>query len=373
MRASFFYCSFLLVALLAGCASREPRVYEEGTSMALQAEALALRPAIDEAAEPCSSAEPETGRFTDEMLDETRVILQDTVCTAALWFDGLFGEQGARQKKAARGAYGRAELSMTHSDFHGNDVRLRFNARVELTNIKERLNAFVGRDSEDTLVRDRAEGFALRTRFPQFEDREETIAGLGYSLPDNYVVKTEFRTGLRFSGLQEPRLFAQTRLAANAYADDSNLLNFRLTLFINTVDGLGQTTTMDFSHVISERLLLRWNTTGTMTQETDGLDWRNALILYRSLSKKRAVAYEAYIRGLSKAPEPLQEYGLQVIFRQPILRERLFVNPVLTYSWPRTNPELKREGDFAFALILELPFGHRATATEHLAAPAPGP
>lgn len=336
--------AILVVApLLAACAGT-PKPAEPPPPQA------AARP---EAAEP----EPfEACRMPVEnqvpFVDETRRRLHETVCGAALWFDGLFGEGDIA---AARSAYGRVELSYGGSEFYGRELRLRFHARVKLPALKERLSAFVGRDSDEDFVRDRTEGLALRSQFPRVDDQEEWLAGLGYALPEAHRFKLDFRVGAR--SLRRPKVFAQGRASYNAYSDHSSLVYFRLTPFVNNLDGFGATASADLSHALAATHLLRWGTIGTISEESPGLDWRSALILYQNLRARRAIAYETFVRGLTAAPEPLVEYGARAIYRHPLLDARLFGEAVVGYSWPRTDPVLDREGSFGASLGLEMPFG----------------
>lgn len=294
----------------------------------------------------------------EALIDGTSRFMHQTVCESAFWLDGLFGEQRARQREAARGAHGKLELSAGYSEFYGDKYRARFDVKVDLTNINERLSAFAGRDTRDDAVRDRTPIGSQRARFPRFNDRDETIAGLGYALPGNYRLKTDFRAGVRFSGFNPPRLFAQIRFAANVYSDDFNLVDLRATPFVNTRDGLGLTLTSDFSRVLSQNYLIRWHSTSTLTEASEGHSWRSALILYQRLPLKRAMAYEIFIQGAPEAPEPLTEYGAQISYRQPIFDERLFMTPVVGYSWPRVDPTRARDGSSSVAVFLEMPFGH---------------
>lgn len=288
-----------------------------------------------------------------ELIDGTARILQETLCGASLWFDGLFGE---RNIKAARAAHGRLELSGTYSEYYGFKERLRLNVRVDLPNLENRVSAFIGRDDQDEFVRDRSEGFSLRSQFPSVDDRDEWLAGLGYSLPGNERFRSDFRVGAR--NLNEPRVFVQNRTRYNAYSDSSNVLQLRITPFYNSRDGFGVTPGIDFSHVISPKRLLRWSNIGTLSEKTEGFDWRSALIHYHSVGKGRGVAVETFLRGATRDPEPLGEYGGRLIYRQPLARQRLFLELVTGYSWPREDPDEERRGAYLFAAGLELPFGH---------------
>lgn len=286
------------------------------------------------------------------VLDATAERLQETVCGAALWFDGLFGE---RDLAAARRTRGRLEVSTRHSEFEGGETRVRFDARVRLPALQRRLSAFVGRDNEDDVARDRSEGLGLRSQADELEQVEDWFAGLGYQLEENWGIRSEFRVGVR--GVRHPMAFTHLRATWVAWEDDDDRIQLRGTPFVNNLDGAGFTLGTDFDHALAPTRLLRWGSIGTITEESEGVQWRTAFILYQSLRKLRAIAFEAFERGATAAPEPLTEYGLRTIYRQPLLKARLFAELVLGYSWPRVDPALPREGSAGITFGLELPFG----------------
>lgn len=302
------------------------------------------------------------------LLDATRRRLHQTVCGAALWFDGLFGGHG--DLDAARDSSGRAEVSTSYSEFDGTATRLRFHARVKLPAIKERLSAFVGIDDEDDIARDRAEGQALRSQARRDaaarDDERDFFAGLGYRLVDRYHIRSDFKIGVR--NLRLPKVFMQNRFTFTLFDDDNDLVQLRVTPFLNNRDGFGQTHSLDYDRALDAHLLLRWGSAGTLSEKTAGFDWRSALILYQGLNKGQALAYEAFIRGATRAPETLAEYGVRLIYRRPLIQTRLNLETGLGYSWPRIDPALEREGAAAVSVGLEMPFGE---APEYgVAAPA---
>lgn len=286
------------------------------------------------------------------LLDETRRRLHETVCGSALWFDSLFGEVDL---EAARAAHGYIEASAAESEFYGTEVRLRARVHVRLPALEQRLSAFVGRDSDEDFVRDRSEGLGLRSQFPRVEDQEEWLAGLGFALPEQHRFKMDFKVGAR--SLSNPNAFAQLRVGYTAYSDERNLIYLRATPFVNTRDGVGITTSVDLSRVLSDTYLARWGSIGTVSEETEGLDWRSALILYQNLQFSRAAAYEVFARGGTTLAEPLTEYGYRVLYRQPLVANRLFMDLHVGYSWPRHDPALSRDGSFGAGCAFELPFG----------------
>jgi hypothetical protein len=323
-----------LVVLVAGCASAPERPPGEP-------------PAQPGPFEACRQA----GENQVVVLDATRRTLYETVCGASLWLDGLFGEGDVATARSTRG---RLEVAASHSDFEGDDTRVRFHARVRLPALKRQLSAFVGRDDEEDFTRDRSEGLGLRDETDQLDDIEDWFAGLGYSLRETGI-KTEFRVGVR--GIRNTKVFAQGRATYVAYEDDVNLIQVRATPFVNNRDGWGFTLTTDFDHALAPTRLLRWGTAGTATEESAGVEWRSAVVLYQNLGNMYSVAPEVFVRGATAAPEPLAEYGVRTIFRMPLFQARLFANLIPGYSWPRNDPLLPREGSFSATVGLELPFG----------------
>lgn len=300
---------------------------------------------------PCGEVVPDG----EAAIDATRRRLFRTVCGAALWFDGLFGEQ--RHVAAAQRASGRVELSFTESEYYGFKERTRFNARVRFPNLEERLEAFVGRDDEDEFVQDRNEGFALRSQFQDLERNDRWVLGLGYGLPGSYAKKTDFRVGAK--GGRSPEIFLQGRHRRNWFVGERSLWHFRDTVFWTNRDGFGTTAALDFDHVLSPRVLMRLGTVGTFSEVTDGVDYRAVAVWYHNLSSSgRAMAYELFARGETDEDVRLREYGLRTVFRRPILdRDWLFGEVIAGYSWVREELEEKRQGSYLFGFGVELLFG----------------
>jgi len=300
--------------------------------------------------DPCevAAAEGET------IAGAARRTLYETVCGASLWFDGLFGEQ--RDEAAARRASGRLETSVTQSEYWGTRVRVRFNARLKLPNLQERAEVFAGRDDDTDFVEDRTEGFALRSQFRDIELEDRWVAGLGYSLPGSYQRRTDFRLGLH--GGRTPDLFVQARHRRNWYPSELSLWHLRETAFWNTRDGFGVTAGLDFGHLLSPTTLFRISNVGTFSEGTDGLDYRSALVAYRNLERRRALALESYVRGQTDDEIPVREYGLRAVFRRPLRgSDWLFGELIGGYGWVREHREQSREGSANVGFGIEILFG----------------
>ena len=301
---------------------------------------------------PCRQPPPEDA----PLIDDAHRKLYETLCGAALWFDGLFGERNDLSVASARHTSGRLEISGLNSDYEGTKFRVRGNVRFDFPNLDKRWNAFVGRDDQDDFIRDRSEGLALRSQFLDFADENRWLAGLGYALPGTYKQRTDFRVGGKLGS--EPEIFAQGRFRRNFFINDRNLFHFRETVFWTNRDGFGSTTSLDFDHVVNQKMLLRWGNIGTVSEATDGLEWRSAVLLYQSLGGAKALAYEVFVRGESAWEVPIKEWGARSIYRHPLLhRDWLAGEVVLGYSWPRFELEDEREGSLTVGLGLEILVG----------------
>lgn len=304
-------------------------------------------------AKPCDQIDYDSSH---QVLDKTRDAMQEVVCRAALWMDSI-GTDEDGDVLAARRSSGRIEMSYYWSQFAGGEFRIRAKVRAELPVLKRRLSAFIGLDDEDDFVQDRSEVFALRSEFPSLDDNDDWLAGLGYRFPgSSRVFRSDFRIGAK--RLTDTRIFVQNRFFFLAYSDDNDVWGLRETFFWTNQDGFGSTTGSDWMHILSPKLLFRWDTVATVTQETDGVSWRSSAWLYRNVQPQGAgIAIETFTRGATQASVRISEYGLRILYRYPLFGQRMFVELVNGYSWPRADLMHEREGSYGVGLNLQLPFG----------------
>jgi hypothetical protein len=288
----------------------------------------------------------------ERILDATRRRLYQTLCSAALWLDGLFGRHGS--VTAAEGVTGRAELSVLRSNVEGTKIKTGLDVNAALPHLEQKLHAFLGRSDPNDYIRDRQEGFGLRSQFVSLETEEKWLGGLGYSLPGSLGNHFGLRAGI--AGGINATLFGQAIYRTNIPRGERDLWHLREVGFWRSREGFGLTSSADWDHVVSDTMLLRWGSIGTVSQGTHGLDWRTALVLYQNLHNTRAMAYEVFIRGQT-GTLGLTEYGPRLIYRQSAFRPWFFVDALTGYSWLRLNPREPHQGSVVYGLGCELWFG----------------
>jgi len=334
----------LATVLATGCAGRQKPETAPSTP-ADAPPAAAVEPSLREI---CRDGKP----VAENMLDNSRRILEETFCGATLWFDGLFGQPDVEN---ARAVSGRVELSTIYTQADGTEPRARLRLKYDLPNLDRRVNLFLGRDDRDDFVQGRQEGFAIRSSVFGVETQDRWLAGLGYSPPGQWQERLDFRVGGRLSSA--PEVFVQGRLRRNVFVGDRSVWRLRETVFYENRDGFGSTSSADFDYVLRRTLLFHWGTVGTVSEATDGLDWRSATVLYQNLGSRSALAYELFLRGSTGNDVEVREYGARTIYRRPLNREWLYGELITGYTWPRESIDEQREGSALFGFGLELLFG----------------
>lgn len=337
-------CLLLSAVFAVGCAGRQKPATapsEAPPPAAVTVEERSLR-------EICREGEP----VEQSLLDNSRRVIAETFCGATLWFDGLFGEADIEN---ARAVSGRVELSTIYTEVEGADPKARLRLKYDLPNLDRRVSLFLGRDDRDDVVRDRQEGFAIRSSVFGVETEDRWLAGLGYSPPGRWKERLDFRVGGRVSSA--PEIFLQGRLRRNVFVGERSVWRLRETVFYENRDGFGSTSSADFDYVLRRTLLFHWGTVGTASESTDGLDWRTATVLYQNLGSRSALAYELFIRGSTGADFDVREYGARGVYRRPLNREWLYGELIAGYTWPRESLAEPREGSATIGFGLELLFG----------------
>lgn len=107
-------------------------------------------------------------------------------------------------------------------------------------------------------------------------------------------------------------------------------------------NGLGETTKLDLDRPISGEVLARYENDATWTDELDKFTFFSGPTLYQKLSDKRGLSYGAKVLGESKPTWYVNDYRLEVIYRQLLYRQWFFVefNPYIHFpkwkDWDRT-------------------------------------
>ena len=313
-------------------------------------------PPADVPAVPCAEtgADADADADAGAWIDSVQHGVYSGVCGAAVWFDGLFGNP--RYDQDSNNTYGRVGLFETLDRRDNLDSRLKFRARLALPAFQNRARITLGRGDEQELVEERPANSENPQPAALSSDTDDAwLLGLGYAKQDRLKKGFDFGVGVRLRFPPDPYVKATYRY--NLIFNDSNMLRFRETPFWRDSRGYGATTQLAFDHLVSERLLLRWDNIGTVAEDTDGLDWGTGVTAYQSLGSRRGISYTALLRGETAADVPIQNYGAEVRYRRQAFRRWLFLELKGSVTWPRETLDEEREINPGVGVGFEMFFG----------------
>lgn len=282
------------------------------------------------AAEPPAAApnsEPSAAEAPAEPLPEAaRRSARSTAEWLARGVDSWFGDRPFSE--GGKVSDGQLSVRLLKREDDSAQLALRFNARFRLPNLERNAYAFIGRDDQQELVRDKPNSFTneqllLRNRATD----NRFFAGLGLRTNE----RVDLRLGLR-GGL---KLYAQARYRHQWQVGERGLAEFRETLFWTPGDRLGSTTAASYERALSPTLALRWLNAATITQSSKKFEWSSSLGAYRSFGAQRLLSLEALISGLQGSGVPVDDYGLQLKWAQPVHKDWLIGEVIVGHFWPR--------------------------------------
>lgn len=256
-----------------------------------------------------------------EGIDTVRAGIQRGVCSTARFVDRLFGRENQFSEYEDE-TNGRASLTFGWDEQAEVTVDTRFRASANLPQINERFNATIGRASRDEYVADEIGIF--NPAVGQFTDDEpaEWFAGVGYSAHRSRDSRFDLGAGVKLESPLNP--YANARYRHYVYGGPRVLMTLRTTAFVENDEGFGVTQAFDIDRVLSDQYLLRISNSARMSEKTAGVRWRVRPALYQAIDYRRAMRYEAYVRGETDGEQP-DLYGVAVTHRRSAFREWLFL------------------------------------------------
>jgi hypothetical protein len=289
-----------------------------------------------------------------ERIDAMRAGLQRGVCSTARFVDRLFGRENQFSEYEDHSS-GRAGVTVGWDEKDELQVDTHLRVSVNLPQINERFNATIGRATRDEYVAD--ENGVFNPAVGQFTDDEpaEWFAGLGYRAHRTRDSRFDLGAGLKLESPLNP--YANARYRHYVYGDDGVLVTLRTTAFVENDEGFGVTQAFDVDKVLTDKYLLRLGNSLRWSEETRGLRWRVRPALYQAIDYRRAMRYEAYVRGETDGEQP-DLYGVAVTHRRSAWRDWLFLEFGAELFWAQgPEPDDRCSACIGAAVGFEILFG----------------
>ena len=303
---------------------------------------------------PCRDPE---GR-PESWLDRTHSYLSRKLCEPAAWFDGFFGSQRAYEETPI-GSFFRIRNSMVwdESEDFGHEIRL--SANVSLPRLSDRVRLLISRDES-------IEGDgAFDSDIDRGDDEEQTRLGLRLLLSE--TGKTQFDADATVkvnSGGLNPR--ARGRFRHVQELTETTLARWTQTVFWERDDGFGTSSRADWEWLPNSLALVRLTGRGTVSEASDGIDWRTGLVGFRQLDRKTAIRSELGAFGFTSPEFEAEEIFVNFRFRRAVLRDWLFLELQPEHAWPVDRLTGKRRADWRLIFTVEIQFENPAISDDRI-------
>ncbi len=254
--------------------------------------------------------------------DSAQIYINSKFCEPALWFDNFFANDQVFEEGAA-GTYIRWRNDFTYDEEEYFEYKMRLVASVELPGMENRLRLTFEID-EDEGLRDIAPGSG-----------GDTENSLGLQLDFIRTARSKFNVSVSF----KPGIRFRYRYTYPVY----ETITLRLTQEVQREKSVHSAKTrFDFEKLFDDSFLFRATTEGKISEDFEGVDWLQALVLYQRINKKTSLAYETSVAGISQPHWQAINYRLALRFRKNFHREWLFYEIAPEMTWPITYDEGRR-------------------------------
>ena len=313
-------------------------------------------------AEERSAAGPEPDKcdqqpLADEFPEKAQSGVFEFSCRTVRWIDGLFGNSRDFREESVAGSL---TFGFAWNEYEDWNPSLRFRVKMDLPNLSDRWDAFLGRvDEEDYISGTEITQESAFRRSISDRDRNDTewLLGLGYKDRDAKDGGWDHSFGVRLR--TPPRVYVRTRYEKIWELSPQLDLKYRQTFFWRDGStGFGTTTHLDSTRELSTENTLRGEVIGKVTEATDGLEWWVGSTWYHRLADNRGISLRTFVRGATDREVEVSEYGFELTWRRQVAREWLYINAGPTLTWPRERLAEKRETSVGFQVLMEMEFGY---------------
>lgn len=253
-------------------------------------------------------------------IDSVRAGLHRGVCSTARYVDRVFGRDN-QFSEYQDDTNGRASVTLGWDEHDKFEVHTRFQVSVNLPQINERFSATIGRASRDEFLADETGVFNPAVGAFSDDQPAEWFAGVGYRAHSGRDSRFDLGAGIKLETPFNP--YANARYRHYIYWPSGVLLTLRTTAFVEKEEGFGLTQALDVDKVLNHAYLLRLKNSLRWSEDTEGVRWRVRPAIYQTIDYRRAMRYEAFVRGETDGTEP-DLYGVAVTHRRSAWRDWLF-------------------------------------------------
>ena len=290
---------------------------------------------------------PLLDRQQEGEVDAAQDMATSELLWAAQWIDSFFDDgRSTAEENTTRGTLA---LGLGYSRKDSFEIKPRFDLRLRLPHLSNRLNLFISA-AEDKDFNADSDPISSHPAHGDAEKREMN-AGLRYFLTESRKYNLSFDSGASWD-----YLFAGVRFR---YLQDFGIWRGRFAnqLRYYSDDGLKNVTSYDLERELASKLLFRATTSVNLYENEDGIPHAQHFRVYQVLSPLQALSYEIGLYADTEPSYKMTDSQLVVRYRQRFFRDWLMleVSPRLTFP-----EEDGREANPGVVVKLEATFGYQA-------------
>lgn len=292
----------------------------------------------------------------ESWLDRSHSYLSQRLCEPAAWFDGFFGDPRSFEETTV-GTFVRVRNALQWDETEGWSYGLRVRANVLLPRVSERVRLLVTRD--DDLSGEFRDG-------PAADDADDrTRLGLRFIASEQARSQLDLDGTVRISGGGlNPRVRGRYRYVQGLSAN--TLGRATQSVFWERDEGFGTTSRLDWEWLPDRDRLVRWTGQGTVSQESDGVDWRTSVTAFQQLSPRTAIRSEVGAFGFTSPSFEAEEFFVAFRYRRQFLRNWLFYELQPEHAWPLDLDTGERRRDWRFTFTVEIQFENQRSRQQRL-------
>jgi len=257
-----------------------------------------------------------------EYIDTPRDYLSGKIISYAKNIDSFFGDDRNYQESNKS----MVQFALTRASGYGGNDSYVFSARANLSlpSTEKRLHLLVESNPDQNITGEPPQNQENK----QFTEKVDTPQSYGLALRYEKL-KEELKAlhlsadaGVKFQGIHiDP--FVRARGSYSIPLDKWRMKAFESVFWFNTI-GAGETTQIDFEHILSEPVLFRASSNATWLNEQHNFDLRQDLSIYQTVNDRSALLYQASATGISNPQYQVTDYVLLLLYRYRLHRNWIF-------------------------------------------------
>ena len=258
--------------------------------------------------------------------DKAHLLLSESVCQRALWFDNFFS---AGEKLSEKQATSLIWLNFQYrwNERDGEIFKPRLRAIVDLPNTQKRFKLIIEGGDQSTISQNPGE--------PASSDSEHSSAAIRYKMFDMDNWDFDLDLGAHFSGGP----FTRGRARYYHTFNDRTVGSFRQDLVVELKELWYESSKLTLEH-FSQDAVYRFVSKGKYGQKTDGLEWQLLLSRTDQISKRAAVTTFIAVEGATEDPDAARQSEISRLgmhYRRSMWRPWFFFELEPQFTLPRKH------------------------------------